>query len=212
MESSLSNDDKIKSLDDLHQDLLYGRGLMEGLFHPQSPSEKLANILAELLIWDQVWDQVIAQVKDQAWYQGRLQVMFQVAAQVGAQVWLQVMGQVKAQVKDQVWDQIWLQVRDQIQAILSKYDLASAFGTEEYKEKLRPLIHYTFLVYQLGSVVMRHSPEVRKIQADLAKVLDEKFTPEKIEEILNGLKIPESDDLLINTQLEFIRANLRANG
>ena len=105
------------------------------------------------------------------------------------------------------WGQVGDQVWDQVKEDLRHFQIASAYQAGNLNEVLKPAIDYTFTVYQLGTLAMRHSDDFKKIHTDFSEFFAEKITEEQAGEILKGLNIPNAPEgsYLIDTQLQLIR-------
>ena len=95
----------------------------------ETPQQKLAGILIELSVWNQVWKQVWAQARDQF------------GDQVRAHFTVQVMNHVK----------------DPLAQHLRKYNFSKAYRNNTLRPMLDRALGDLLMVYQLGSIPMRHS-------------------------------------------------------
>ena len=194
-----------------------------------SEGKKLAAIIMDLIIWDQISAQVSTQIKAQTWSQVGDRVWTIVFAQVidavgiyvgdsirnhiWAQIWVKIREQVKIRVSDRVLFKIWTEVRSQVENKVNqnllhlKFDSAHRQGNLD--EAVESAVDYALTVYQLGSVVIRHSPEVAQIQDDLARFIAVEMETDEIDAVLRGLKIPSMHEhYIIDNQLKILRSHL----
>ncbi|MFK7826580.1 MAG: hypothetical protein AB8G05_20740 [Oligoflexales bacterium] len=172
-------------------------------------------------IWAPVEDMVDTQIKArvglQLWTQVGDQVWRQIRHQLGDHVWAQIENQVRnhirEEIKDQVWDHIKYQVEDlvdaQLKEDLQQFKFEQAYQDGDLNDLLIPAIDYTFAVYQLGTIEIRHSQEFKNIQKRLAQFIGKNMSKEQIKNLLNSIQIPENlENHLIKTQLDFLRRPL----
>ena len=195
----------------------------------ESEGKKLAAIIMDLIIWDQISTQVSTQVRSQAWThigdEAWAKVWPRVVEEVGIHIGVSIRNQIWAQIWDQIREQvgvrighhvlfkIWTQVRSQVEDKVNKnlqhLQFASAHRKGNLSEALKSAIDYTLTVYQLGSVVIRHSIEVVQIQDDLARFISVEMDTDEIEAVLKNLNIPElHEHYIIDNQLKIIRSHL----
>ena len=205
--------------------------LIDSLPRGQSAQEKLAGVMIEVLVWDQIWvqvweqvrsqvggqiwnqlgDQVWDQVGDQVWNQVgnqvRAQVRDQVRAQVGNQIKAQARGRFRAQIKALVKNQVKTQLRDLVDHNLQQFDFALAYDDGTLTSMLKPAIDYTFAVYQLGTLSLKHTTQFKNIHSGLSEFISHRISEEQALEVLNHIDIPIAPEgnFLIHTQLELIR-------
>ncbi|MFK7823648.1 MAG: hypothetical protein AB8G05_05805 [Oligoflexales bacterium] len=195
----------------------------------ESDNKKLAAIIMDLLIWDQISEQVSTQVKaqtwsqvgDEAWTKVWSKVIDGIESRVGNsirnEIWAQISEKIRKQVEVRVdnhvlfkiWTQLRSQVEDQVKQNLWHLQFASAYREGSLNDAVKSAVDYTLTVYQLGSVVIRHSIEVEQIQDDLARFIYVEMETDEIQAVLENLNIPSvHEHYLIDNQLKIIRSHL----
>ena len=207
--------------------------LIRSLPSYSTPSQKLANIYIELSLWehikDQVWNQIRNQVRNQVWFEIEAQIHDQtwnlvwdgvqelVSTKMGHSSWNQVWRQAISLNTAQIWSQIDIQLEPEIKSLIDKelnnnlpyFQLAQAYQEGCLFAELGPMIDYTFIAYQLGSLKLRTSQAHYNQVMDLSVLISSRISDSDIIETIRDLEITrghKSD--LVNKQLEMIHSSL----
>ena len=89
---------------------------------------------------------------------------------------------------------------------MSNFDLLPAFRENQLSEVLKPTIDYSFMFYQLGTISMLHSQEMRQ----LIESFKDRLTNQQATNILASIDLSEGPEgnYLVKTQLDILRRHL----
>lgn len=203
------NADVNMNLEYLYRENFQINKLIDALPSFDTSYQKLAAIILELVIWSQVRAGVWVQVGSQnSEYVGGIAIN-----QFGGEVWAKIGDYVWAQVGPQISEYVGDQVRDQVVDLMNEdlmgFDFSLAFQESYSGEEIIPRVNNIFMIYQLGSIAMKHFIEFKEIQNQLVNFISDRMTGEQVENILNGIEIPESHhNYLVVTQLKMIGRQL----
>ena len=184
---------------------------MRGRHHHISLQEKVQlSAQIENQVLEQLWTQVGIHVSDYSSEYALDQIWNQVW---GMQAWI-----IGPKVKCKFSDRLLTQIRHQVSAKISsqvdidigKFQFAAAFDNGGLNEPLKLAINYTFTVYQLGALSMRHSKAYKAIHTKLYKYLLRRISEDQASVVLSRLNIPDAPEgnYLVDTQLKLIKRHL----
>ena len=121
----------------------------------------------------------------------------------------QVEKQLAFNVKNKIRVHVKEQVEDQLGKTLRHFNFASSYRDGNLNGTLKSAVVYSFMIYQLGTLAMRHSEEFKLIKYELTKYIKTIVSEEKIQAILHNINIPEDHaSYLVKTQFDLLRLPL----
>ena len=222
------------NLESLYQEKFEIELLLKSLPTNKTAQEKLADFLADMLIWDKTLVQVRALFETQIEAQVEAQVVAQVKHYVVGgywdNVWDQAVDQVWDVAIDETWDHVWSQnvtqivnqfethvvdqISEEVTDYLSNFDLASSLREGILIETLKKEIQSIYMVYQLASISMMYSKEYRDSLNDqenrIIPIIKKNITEVQARNILESIILPEASNehYLIKNQLDILRRHL----
>ena len=125
------------------------------------------------------------------------------------QAWSQVWSQVWAQARAHFTVQVMNHVKDPLAQHLRKYNFSKAYRNNTLRPMLDRALGDLLMVYQLGSIPMRHSGAFKQIQNNFADFISRTMTPEEIERVVDSIDIPatppDPSNYFVQTELNMLR-------
>ena len=167
--------------------------------------------------------QLYEQVDDQVYKQVEAQVEDRILAQVQDSVWAQIQNGVEAQSKDQLrnlvddhvyeyvrnvtYEELYESISDEVSKNLLDLGFSLVFKNRYSNDALKPWIDYLFMFYQLGTLAMRHSEDIKHIHRELVQFISLRINEKQATIILKRLEIPNAPEgnFLVETQLKLLR-------
>ena len=158
-------------------------------------------------VWGEIGDFVDYQIEDLDWDQTNEQLVDAMDYFEELFTWEQLCLEVKDQIKDQISNQVWDLINDHVFEQLN----INLRQWSNLNKSLKPAVDYLFMVYQLGSVAIRHSNQMKLIHSNIANLLKNGITTDKLNDVLECLRntIPKTHEkILIDSQLKMIHMHL----
>ena len=219
-----------------YQNTIHINRLVKSMPSFSTAREKLTAFILELSFWDYTGDAVWELIRNES----SRQLVDSTAPQewarfeedLGNEIWRQIDDQIRENLENQIWDlldyeiwedtmssfeiqqwdQYWQMGQDQLFNEIKSFPIATAYMHGALLNLLKPLVDYTFAIYQLGTFAIRNSEEYKSSFNMINKVMNKYITEVEAQEIINKIEIPEISDksnLVVQIQLATIKNYLK---